>query len=295
MKEHIAVERANVLVVGLARDCADVIQDEIRTLHKALTGFNSVAFLVIESDSEDETLVKLEAMQSEMNLQARSLGTLRASYPSRTQRIAICRNEYLKCLRQQDAYRDIDYVIVADLDGVNRQLTPEAVQSCWFEGADWDACFANQSAPYYDIWALRHPVWSPDDCFEKETVLRAQGAGDYVARKTAIFDRMITIDPKQRPIRVQSAFGGLGIYKKHLFEAADYVGLDAQGDEVCEHVSVHLEMEKTAKLYVMPSLINGGYNDHSLQMKLGYRILFYLATRFISIDRLRRLRRAVSR
>ena len=295
MKEHIAIGSANVVVVGLARNCAGVIQDEIRTIAGALTPFSSVKFLVIESDSEDATCQRLEAMQAELDIQTVSLGTLRKEHPSRTDRIAICRNEYVKCLQQDKQYSDIDYVIVADLDGVNRKLTPQAVESCWFDGADWDACFANQSAPYYDIWALRHPDWSPDDCFQHEGHLIDQGMDAYRAKKIAIFNRMKTIPPEASPIRVQSAFGGFGIYKKHLFDQAHYIGLDEQGAEFCEHVSIHSQMAKSAKLYVVPSLINCGYTEHSKIMKGWRRSALYVASRVISMNRLRKIKRALAR
>ena len=84
------------------------------------------------------------------------------------------------------------------------------------------------------------------------------------ARFAAIHSRMIKIDPEQAPIEVDSAFGGLGIYKKALLESCEYAGIDQEGIEFCEHVHIHRMMkENGARLFIIPSFLNSGWNAHS--------------------------------
>jgi len=56
------------------------------------------------------------------------------------------------------------------------------------------------------------------------------------AMHTAIRNRQIIIPESSKPFEVESAFGGAGLYKKHVMLEGKYVGVDEVGDEVCEHV-----------------------------------------------------------
>jgi hypothetical protein len=128
---------------------------------------------------------------------------------------------------------------------------------------------ANQAAPYYDIYALRHPEWSPNDCWHYESELRSQGMNPLFARQRAIYDRMITISPDSEWIPVDSAFGGLAIYKRSLFDNVKYFSVLPNGDHVCEHVTLHQQMKiKGAKLFINPALINSGWNNHNSSKRL---------------------------
>jgi hypothetical protein len=150
------ISSSKVLIVGLARNCQDTIEHEVQIINSAFSEAKTVNWLVIESDSDDETLATLEKLSENVEFAFVTLGNLRKQYPKRTARIAKCRNRYLQELRANKKYNNIDYVVVADLDGVNSDLTKTAVRSCWKFTEEWDACFANQSKVYYDIWALRH-------------------------------------------------------------------------------------------------------------------------------------------
>ena len=262
-----------ILIVGLARNCETVIRPEIEAITRSFSGFAATKWLVVESDSDDGTLDVLEDLRSGTGFDYITLGRLRDSLPSRTERIARCRNAYLDALENDSRYADIDFVAVADLDGVNAELTPASVRSCWEMAEDWDACFANQNGPYYDIWALRHLLWSPNDCWAQSEFLQAHGLGHGKAIAASVYSRMITISRDSMPITVESAFGGLGIYRRHLFDGCQYAGIRADGGEICEHVVIHAEMRrKGAQLLINPRLINSGFNDFSRTMQTSHRI-----------------------
>jgi hypothetical protein len=76
---------------------------------------------------------------------------------------------------------------------------------------------------------------------------------------------MITIQSNSDWIEVDSAFGGLGVYKRDVIRLAKYVGINETGGEVCEHVPFHkfLKVNQSANIYINPRLINSGYTQHT--------------------------------
>ena len=135
-------------------------------IDKSFSGFKK-SWFIVESDSNDETLEKLSSIKGVENFNFKSLGKLEDKFPKRTERIAYCRNYYLQELENNEKFKNVDFLATVDLDGVNNLLTNDAVKSCWQMNNEWDVCSANQSGPYYDIWALRHKKWSPNDCWKE--------------------------------------------------------------------------------------------------------------------------------
>ncbi len=259
VERTVAPESNSVLIVGLARNCSHVLESGLETLEAAFEWAKELQFLVIESDSSDGSLGVLQRVAAvKPNFCFVSLGRLRDKHPKRTDRIAQCRNHYVKLIRERPDYHNVDYVVVADMDGVNSELTAAAVLTCWTQHG-WDVCAANQSGPYYDIWALRHPLWSPNDCQQQARFLRSNGVGIFRAITTSVYSRMIRIEPSSKWIEVDSAFGGLAIYRKEALESVRYWGLSDQGDEICEHVTAHAQMRSAGRrIFVNPALINAG-------------------------------------
>jgi hypothetical protein len=267
------ISDSKILVVGLVRNCETTIENEFNIIDRAFSEAKTLSWLVIESDSDDATVTALQRLKTKKHIDFISLGALTPIYPKRTERIAKCRNHYLNELRNNKKYSDYDFIVVADLDGVNSELTKSAVQSCWEIGTKWDACFANQSTAYYDIFALRHKIWCPTDCFETRDFLMKHGTSKFNARQAAVLSRMIKIKTDEEPIEVESAFGGLGIYTRSSLILAEYHGLTSKGEEICEHVNLHTQMRQNgSKLYIVPSLINCGWTNHSKNIQLKVRI-----------------------
>lgn len=247
----------NVLVVGTAKDCAQYLKADIYKLQSALADFKQVYWLVIESDSKDTTLQVLNKLALEIHhFRYLSLGSLSGKLPLRTERIAHCRNAYLKELRENPLYEAIKWVVVADLDGANNLISPQAIASC-FTRDDWDVCTANQQGPYYDIWALRHEAWCPNDCWQQAEFLHRYGLRQKQAKFSSVFSKMLVIPPKSLWIEVDSAFGGLAIYRRCALEKANYVGIRNDGTEICEHVTLHQQIKNQGfSIFINPALIN---------------------------------------
>ena len=240
----------HILVAGVARNCEKTIEQDVSAISAALKGCRALCWLVVESDSDDKTIETLHSL--EMNVAGfrfLSLGELRQATPIRTERIAHCRNVYLDELKANPLYSEIDYVVVADFDGVNGLVTSEGFRSCWAR-TDWDVSTANQRGPYYDIYALRHPVWSPNDCWKQYDFLRRHGIQREVAAWAAMYAKMITIPETAEWIPVDSAFGGLGVYRRCALDGVRYAGIDEAGEPICEHVGLHNQIRSNGYLTI---------------------------------------------
>ena len=163
------------LLVGLVRNCAAVLRADVERLGAALAGVAELHWLLVESDSADDSVEVLEGLAGQVeNFRYVTLGALESQLPLRSERIAHCRNVYLEAICGDVAYAAVDYVIVADFDGLNALITRAGIDSCWARD-DWDVCTANQQGNYYDVWALRHSDWSPNDCWAQAHFLVVAG------------------------------------------------------------------------------------------------------------------------
>jgi glycosyltransferase involved in cell wall biosynthesis len=247
---------SNVVVVCTVRNIAASFTRELDNANKAFSCFKSVRWIVAESDSDDDTVYvgeKLAANDEAFDFIV--LGNLTATLPYRTQRIAHARNRALDYLKSTSFVEDIDLIILADIDGRNRNLTRQSIESCW-QIEDWDVITANQEGIYYDIWGLRHKSWCPNDCWREVNEL-SNFIGEKNAIQVAVTSRQIVLNSNSKPFLVDSAFGGLAIYKKSLLEEMIYLESLYDGFEICDHVYVNLQLSaKGYKIYINPKMIN---------------------------------------
>ena len=267
------LKESHIAIVGLARNVEKSIEKDIENISFSFSEAKTINWIIIESDSNDSTAVKIESLSKNFSINLIQMGNLDQFHPKRTERLARCRNEYLRILSNDKKYSLIDYVVIADLDGINSKLSIKAVSACFNTEVNWDACFANQAGPYYDIWALRHPQWCAIDCWEETRFYTGLGIGQFHAEEIAVKNKMIKIPQDASPIPVLSAFGGLGIYKKHAIKGCSYSGTREDNSEVCEHVKFHDDMvNKGMSLFIIPALINNDYNDHTKSFSFHYRL-----------------------
>jgi hypothetical protein len=267
------IAESKISIVGVARNVEKTVENDVRRLEEATKGFRDRAWFVVESDSSDATLKSLQTLKMASDaFNYVTLGRLEGSLEKRTERIAKCRNTYVEAVRKDAGLNDADYVLVADFDGVNNRVNAHALETCWSTDVPWDVCTANQVDLYYDVWALRHPDWCADDCWQqRERLLPLVGAAQ--AADMAIYSKMIHLDPDNELIEVESAFGGLAVYRTEAFLAGSYSGVNSNGDQICEHVPFHQQIREAGfRVYINPALINAGNVDHASQRKTAARI-----------------------
>jgi hypothetical protein len=265
---------SKVLIAGTIRDGAHAIEESVQKIEAAFVAIPEVKWLVIESDSSDDTLSVLKNIsERNQNFKYKSLGILSERYPARTDRIARARNEYLRLFQDSSEFSDFTHLVVADLDGVNNLLTREGVTST-FELSKESVVTANQLGPYYDIWALRHEFWSPNDCWKELEFFKRRVQWPERALEKSVLSRMITIDTEEEPIEVLSAFGGLAIYPRDSVRNLEYCGLNEYGEEVCEHVQFSEGVRQNGfKILINPKMTNIDFTDFSVEKKSRRKLL----------------------
>jgi hypothetical protein len=262
-----------VLIAGTIRNGSSCVSNSIHQLSRAFEGMAKVMWLVIESDSNDDTVAVLEKISREKSdFKFTSLGNLSSKHSKRTDRIAHARNVYLNDFQNLDEYSECTHLVVADLDGVNDLISRSGVESS-FELNLRGVFSANQIGPYYDIWALRHDFWSPNDCWAELEFFKKWYQWPEYALQKSVLSRMIQIPTDANLIEVKSAFGGLAIYPRDALRNTFYVGLDEQGNEICEHVRFsELIRINGFKIFINPKMTNTKYTEFSLEKKLKRKI-----------------------
>ena len=261
--------KLTILVTGIVRNVASTIEHDVIVIEKALEDFHSIKWFLVESDSEDDSVSQLEYLSTKYeNFRFTTLGLIQNPAESRTVGMAKARNRYLQELKENADYQNVDILAVSDFNRVNSKLTRAAVNSC-FDIEIWDACFANQLGRYYDIWALRHPIWSPNDCWQQLSFYRKYYKFPEFALAASVKSRMIRIPKRSEWIEVDSAFGGFALYRPDAIGNAEYKGLTEDGKAICEHVPFHAEMRRNQKkLLINPDLINARSTDHSFRINI---------------------------
>jgi hypothetical protein len=275
------------LVVGTISNASKRFQPDMDKIAVALSSLGRVEYFLVESDSHDSTPRILKTLKAEnLDFDFKSLGELRTRFPDRIERIRHCRNVYVEYIRNKYSERKWDYVVVADLDGMNSRVTTAGVKSSISKMNNWDALFANQKHGYYDLFALRSSDWVECDLLK---ILRVdEGAGQEKSQKRnplgylrnqkirqeVLYSKMRRIPRDSEVIRVDSAFGGLGIYKTEMFLEFDYSLTDGELPDGSEHLTFHQKcIDEGFSLGINPEMINATYNEYNINKHYLIRFL----------------------
>jgi SEC-C motif-containing protein len=267
--------------VGCARDCAQYLPAVLNNIGHMAGLFRDSAYIFVENDSRDATKEILQSWcAGRPAARTVSLDGLAGECFEHTVRIERARNAYLEIVKSE--YRDFDYMLALDCDDASTQTVEDNVLAKAVEFLESEprsaAAFANSQGHYYDLWALRHHTLCPNDVWEAlcDLVLIG-GKPENEAYETAFRNKIFQFDANADPVEVDSAFGGLGIYKikSILRNEASYVGSKKKsipsrfvynnamqgnsevGWQQCEHVSFNLGFRNNdEKLFILPYLIN---------------------------------------
>jgi hypothetical protein len=272
-KESINFEspyKNKVLITGIVRNIASTFDEDYSRMSRAFSGFASVKWFLVESDSTDASISKLQSFSAKNpNFDWCSLGKLDRPDLTRAERLAIARNRYVREVKKKK-YSDVSVVAVADFNSLSNLINEDAILSCWNQQG-WSGCTANQDGRYYDIWALRHPLWSPSDCWKQLEFLKKYSQFPEAALYVAVNSKMIKIPQTDAWIEA--------LYDSEVFKFANYSGLDESGTETCEHVHFNRIIRRNeGAIYINPRLVNTTKTDHSSRASFTqslYRVVKY--------------------
>jgi hypothetical protein len=226
-----STEAANssVIFTGLARNVGKYLPNYWARLCKMGSMFRDWSVVVVENDSEDNTVEQLKYWPKTtlltQNFGWDKLGA--GKDENRREKLAQLRNCYLDYISQQVC----DYVVVMDFDLAGGFSYEGLMHSMSY---DFDMICSNgllfrkEDCVFYDEWALRLDNLEDKD---KNLFLKERGLD---------------------LIPVHSGFGGLAIYPHRVFVEGHY------SKEDCDHVTFHQRLSEKgfSKFYLNPSMIN---------------------------------------
>jgi hypothetical protein len=161
-----------------------------------------------------------------------------SDHPCRIEQISNARNKLIEHINEQK-FETYTYVMWIDLDSEGWDLN--GIVDSFDKKNDWDVVYANginrYNNKYYDMYALR----TSDYIFGPELV------GEYFWKNLKTF----ILIPNNNLISVYSAFGGIGIYKKKIFNKYKFdciVNKDVQ--------EFYIELLTKKKKNVSPEIMN---------------------------------------
>lgn len=282
------------LFVGVARDCARFLPSVLSNIEQLSSIFKESSYIFIENDSKDSTKIILNDWgRDKKNFYLINLDGL-GVINQRGLRLEFARNAYWEFLKSTTKLHDYDLMIVMDMDDANtftidKNSFSSALNFLYTDDLN-AAVFANQIGTYYDMWTLRHPTLCNADCWEEifDYVIKHQ-CSDGDAFNATFNNKIFSINKDNQPIEVDSAFGGLGIYKlayvlknknPYLGSKTKLINNSLDGPrfckfEVCEHVHFNLGiLNEGGKLFIFPALINGINLNYSFPVSAYRQFVF---------------------
>jgi len=236
-----AAKSSSVAIVAIARNSLPALANTLPLITMVKRQFADAKMYFFENDSEDQTaavLDKFAEIEPGVVVEHQTLGGIdsRGFEKERTERLALCRNRCLEWVRDNAA--DSEYTIVFDTDPAGG-LSPDGVFNSigWMIERPWAGGMASYSLArypdgiaHYDAWAARLNWWRD----RREEI-----------NMTWFWQLLPPVGSP--PIEMNSAFGGLAVYRTKAFLAGGYVGDD------CEHVGHHKKMREAGwKMYLNP-------------------------------------------
>lgn len=245
---------SRVAFVGLARNCAVRLAENLGALEHLANGVGSWRLHIEANDCEDQTLSVLHDFSmrhSQATYHYQTLG--RGQYPAEfAGRRTIALAEYRDACQRwvRDCAADADYVVVIDWDiaggwshhgllnglgwlvempGAYGMASVSLFQHDFGSGPQW---------AHYDLWALRGVGQA--GCYW-DTYQNRYGGWGY----------SWTPAVGSPPVLVSSAFGGMAVYRTDAYMAGTY-----DGTTDCEHVPFHASIAKATgqHLYLCPAM-----------------------------------------
>lgn len=206
-----------VLICGIGKNVAKASKNTIASIEALGKSFIDYKVIVYENNSTDQTKAIYGAWAknnpkvifiSENLSQSQFKKNSSMKIIHRIEKIAYARNKVLEKIKEPQ-FSDFSYVIWADLDFLEPWSVDEIVATINHPEKDFDAVFANGA---YDLFALR----------SEKFPIGFELIGTHFFQNIEKMKEQLVIHENQPWIRVYSAFGGLGIYKRKALLNVSY-------------------------------------------------------------------------
>jgi hypothetical protein len=232
----------NVIFGGTCRNVSQYIAKNLDNINNAGSKFNSFVLIIYENDSNDGTrnILLNRKQQNYIYLFEDNVMEKR-----RTMRLQNGRNKILQEMKKMNHKNQYTYFIMLDMDETTVGGSfVNTLDTCFvkYPLETWDVLTGNQCNLYYDLWALRKSGVIDYDCWRHDGSKTEEVNHLLSSLKFTVRDELIPVD---------SAFGGIAVYKISSIENCVYVGEYKDGSEKCEHVEFHKSIrENGGKIFI---------------------------------------------
>ena len=292
------IKDMNVVFGGCARDCEKYIEKVMFNIDYWSSYFNSSYKIIVENGSKDNTknLLKEHTKINDYLFFREDL----SKYTYRGKRLEHARNLIIDTIKENDELKKCDLFIALDFDDRNiEKIEIEQFRKAikfLISDKKRAGVFANQIGTYYDMWGLIDEKYCKNDFWAKilKDIAKKINPNEQISSKIlSDFQRLIdmkklSFNPNLEPIKVKSAYGGLGIYKinKVIENQRKY-----KGDQIVELnfkdgtkknifyqkneiVNFNLGFEDIGtELYILPYLINNNNSDCYFPIKAAFSLI----------------------
>jgi hypothetical protein len=219
--------RSHVLICTIMRNIDKVLPYTLARIEATRSLFEKSHVFIYENDSKDQTKNILKRIQDpdcticSEDVHPEPYVDMKGVVRRRV--MANARNKYLEFARKYTTNNLVDYIIILDADLLGGWSYHGLLNSIG-QSIAWDVIGSNSiyyvehetkwRRLFYDSWAFR-PLNHPEELSDSEANLFMFNKGE-------------------KPIPVNSCFGGLAIYKPHfIWEGVNYT------EEDCDHPTLH--------------------------------------------------------
>lgn len=245
--------RRKLAVVSICRTAMPHLTRTMRLVEELAGGWRDCNWYIFENDSADDTAQVLDdfaALRQWVTVEHATLGRedCRGFEPERTVRLAEYRSRCQEWVRNHAS--DADYVVVLDTDA-HGGFSVEGV----YNSLGWICRYMGRQLCPLEVGAMAsHSLYARLEEADGQKYLGLAAYDAYAARLNDWEDRRMhqwfhaLLPPVgSPPIPMNSAFGGLCVYRAKAYLAGTYAGGD------CEHVHFHRAMQRAGyQLYLNP-------------------------------------------
>lgn len=250
---------SRLCIVGLTRNTQPVIVQNIQSLVQIGESAKEYKIIIFENDSSDQTKTIIEDItKSNTHIKLLSENNNRPMFGSvqnaeRTYILAEYRNKLKKYVKEK--YKNYDFTIVVDTDFQSFSLNGVYNSFGWLNFNHKISAICGNSFQYKPVFDNNKPeIWNYDSWAYRGTWWNNLQTHSLpiVTYNPMLWFGLQILPIGSKPFIVNSAFGGMCIYRNRFYFSSDYDGPD------CEHVIFHHGLkikEPEFNLFLNPSQV----------------------------------------
>ena len=229
----------NIYFVGLSKNCLLTLKkniDFINLLIKEGVGVGKI--IIVDSDSDDGTKEYCKSLKND-NILFIEEDNVKNNFNNRIEILSHCRNIGLQNIEKTNDVLYIPIDLDIDLFSLIKPKSFIDLIKNFQNNKDIDALFPYSEPYYYDIFALRKQGWVDNNAVLQAHKLKQKfKIGSFFFNYFFVFKKQINKNKfSEDLIRVESAFGGIGLYKINKNKNYLYETKDIDTEFYSEHLS----------------------------------------------------------